>query len=71
VNEPQKKSTMGRRAVRSLSWGTLAGGGIAAGLAAGSSMSSTPIDGAMLTQLGVGAGAASAVLGFVLPVRRP
>ena len=69
MSEGPKQSAMARRAVRSLSWGILAGGGIAVGLAAGSSMSSTPVDGTMLTQLGLGAGAAGAIVGFVLPVK--
>ncbi len=50
-------------------WGLVAGGGLAAGLAAGSALASTPTDGQMLTQLGGGAGAVAALLGLVLPMR--
>ena len=61
---------MGRRLVRALTWGILAGGGIVAGLAAGSSLAETPVDGEMLTQLGGGAAVLAAALGLVLPVKR-
>ena len=60
---------MGRRVARALTWGVLAGGGIVAGLAAGSSMASTPLDGEMLAQLGGGAGAIAALFGLALPMR--
>ena len=59
----------GRRIARALTWGVLAGGGIVAGLAAGSSMASTPLDGEMLTQLGLGAGGIAALLGLALPMK--
>lgn len=60
---------VGRRILRALTWGILAGGGLAAGLAAGSSLASTPLDGQMLSQLGGGVGGLAALLGLVLPVR--
>jgi hypothetical protein len=60
---------MGRRVVRALTWGILAGGGLALGLAAGSSLASTPVDGQMLSQLGGGVGGVAALLGLLLPVR--
>lgn len=61
---------MGRRILRALTWGVLAGGGLAAGLAAGSSLASTPVDGQMLGQLGGGAGGVAALVGLLLPTRR-
>ncbi len=39
------------------------------GLAAGSSLASTPTDGQMLTQLGGGAGCVAALLGLLLPIK--
>jgi len=60
---------MGRRLGRALVWGLLAGGGLVAGLAAGSTLASTPTDGQMLTQLGGGAGGIAALLGLVLPMK--
>ncbi len=39
------------------------------GLAAGSTLASTPTDGQMLTQLGGGAGGIAALLGLVLPMK--
>lgn len=39
------------------------------GLAAGSSLASTPTDGQMLTQLGGGAGGVAALLGLLLPMK--
>ena len=60
---------MGRRLGRALVWGLLAGGGLVAGLAAGSTLASTPTDGQMLTQLGGGAGGVAALLGLVLPMK--
>jgi hypothetical protein len=60
---------MGRRLGRALVWGLLAGGGLVVGLAAGSTLASTPTDGQMLTQLGGGAGGVAALLGLVLPMK--
>jgi hypothetical protein len=60
---------IGRRLGRALVWGFLAGGGLVAGLAAGSTMASTPTDGQMLTQLGGGAGGIAALLGLLLPIK--
>lgn len=60
---------MGRRVIRAITWAILAGGGVVAGLAAGSSLASTPADGDMLIQLGGGAGGVAALLGLVLPQR--
>ncbi|MGH8993774.1 MAG: hypothetical protein ACRDZ7_19860 [Acidimicrobiia bacterium] len=60
---------MGRRLGRALLWGILAGGGLVIGLAAGSTLASTPTDGEMLTQIGGGAGALAALLGLVLPIK--
>ena len=60
---------MGRRAVRAVTWGVLAGGGIVAGLAAGSSLADAPLDGQMLTQLGGGAGVLAALAGLLAPVK--
>ncbi|MGH9042087.1 MAG: hypothetical protein ACRDZ3_17855 [Acidimicrobiia bacterium] len=58
-----------RRIGRAMLWGVVAGGGLVAGLAAGSTLASTPTDGQMLTQLGGGAGGVAALLGLVLPMR--
>ena len=60
---------MQRRFLRALTWGAVLGGGIAAGLAIGSILASTPVDGRMLGQLGGGAGALGAIAGFALPAR--
>lgn len=61
---------MGRRLTRALTWGVLAGGGIVAGLAAGSSLADAPLDRQMLTQLGGGVAAVAAAAALVLPVKR-
>jgi hypothetical protein len=50
-------------------WGLVAGVGLVVGLAAGSSLASTPTDGQMLTQLGGGVGGVAALLGLVLPMK--
>jgi hypothetical protein len=60
---------MGRRLGRALIWGLVAGGGLVVGLAAGSTLASTPTDGQMLAQLGGGAGSIAALLGLVLPMK--
>jgi hypothetical protein len=60
---------VGRRLLRASIWGAVAGGGIAAGLALGSTLASTPLDGQMLAQLGAGAAVVAAAAGFALPVR--
>ena len=60
---------IGRRVGRALLWGLLTGGGLVVGLAAGSTLASTPTDAQMLTQLGGGAGCVAALLGLVLPIK--
>ena len=60
---------MSRRLLRAVTWGVVLGGGIAAGLAIGSVLASTPVDGRMLGQLGGGAGVLGAIAGFALPAR--
>jgi hypothetical protein len=56
-----------QRIVRALLWGVVAGGGLALGLAAGSSLAATPVDREMLAQLGGGAAGLAAVVGFCMP----
>jgi hypothetical protein len=60
---------IGRRLGRALLWGVVAGGGLVVGLAAGSTLASTPTDGQMLIQLGGGAGGIAALLGLALPMK--
>lgn len=61
---------MSRRLRRALTWGVLIGGGIAAGLVAGSLLADIPLDRTLLIQTAAVVGAAAALAGLLFPVRR-
>jgi hypothetical protein len=61
---------MGGRLLRALTWAVLVGGGIAAGLWAGSLLADVPLDRTLLAQTAVVLGVVAAVFALALPIRR-